>query len=70
MQERATLMTRGIKMGPTLLYEGHRDERMDRLYADEMESWAQMGAVEVRAMGMLLTPGGRGGSLGSLARLS
>ena len=48
VQERATLMTRGEKVGPALLYVGYGDERMDRLYADEMEAWAQMGAVDVR----------------------
>ena len=48
VQERAVLMTRGKKVGPALLYVGFRDEKMDRLYVDEMEAWAQMGAVDIR----------------------
>ena len=48
VQERAVLMTQGKKVGPTLLYVGYRDEKMDRLYVDELEAWAQMGAVDVR----------------------
>ena len=48
VQERAELMTKGEKVGPALLYVGFRDEKLDRLYVDEMEAWAQMGAVDVR----------------------
>ena len=40
VQERAELMTSGKKVGPALLYVGFRDEKMDRLYVDEMEAWA------------------------------
>ena len=48
VEERAVLMTQGKKVGPALLYVGYRDEKMDRLYVDELEAWAQMGAVDVR----------------------
>lgn len=48
VQERAVLMTKGKNVGPALLYVGFRDEKMDRLYVDEMEAWAQMGAVDIR----------------------
>ena len=48
VQERAVLMTRGEEFSPALLYVGFRDEKMDRLYVDELEAWAQMGAVDVR----------------------
>lgn len=48
VQERAVLMTKGEKVGPALLYAGFRHEMMDRLYVDELEAWAQMGAVDVR----------------------
>ena len=48
VEERAVLMAQGKNVGPALLYVGYRDEKMDRLYVDELEAWAQMGAVDVR----------------------
>ena len=48
VQERAELMIRGKKVGPALPHLGFRNEKMDRLHVDEMEAWAQMGAVDVR----------------------
>ena len=48
VQERAALMTQGKKLGPALLYVGYGDEETDRLYVDELKTWAQISAVDVR----------------------
>ena len=48
VQERAVLMTQGKKVGPAILYIGYRDTKMDRLYDNELESWAHVGAVDLR----------------------
>lgn len=48
VEERAVLIAQGRTIGPALLYVGYRDENTDRLYVDELEAWAQMGAVDVR----------------------
>jgi len=38
-----------FKLGPALLYFGCRDHESDFLYADELRSWEELGAVQVRA---------------------
>ena len=48
IQERAIQMEAGRKIGPTLMFMGCRSETADRLYADEIDAWTKMGAVDVR----------------------
>lgn len=48
VQERAALMAKGVKMGPAILYVGCRDPESDALYHEELQAWAQLGAVDVR----------------------
>ena len=48
IQERAIQIQAGRKVGPTLMFMGCRSEAHDRLYADEIDSWAKMGALDVR----------------------
>ncbi|CAF2728796.1 unnamed protein product [Rotaria sp. Silwood2] len=47
MQERAAQMVCGRKIGPTILYYGCRSEK-DFLYADELDKWSKLGAVQVK----------------------
>ena len=48
IQERATQITAGRKVGPALMFMGCRSETDDRLYADEVDAWVEMGALDVR----------------------
>jgi cytochrome P450/NADPH-cytochrome P450 reductase len=48
IQERAIQIKAGRKVGPTLMFMGCRSEADDRLYADEIDSWVKMGALDVR----------------------
>lgn len=47
IQERAAQMVCGRKVGPTILYYGCRSEK-DFLYADELDKWSKIGAVQVK----------------------
>lgn len=49
VQERATLIHEGGKqLAPAVLFVGCRCAAKDQLYADEFNTWAKMGAVDVR----------------------
>lgn len=49
VQERAILIKEGNRqLAPALLYVGCRSPDLDCLYKEEMEEWAQLGAVDVR----------------------
>lgn len=71
VQERAVLMAQGRKVGLALLYVGYRDEKMDQLYVNELETWAQMGVVDVRWACSRLDKGtgGKGSGIYVLDRL-
>lgn len=48
-QERATLIAEGGKtLAPAVLFVGCRRPGRDQLYAEELEAWAKLGAVDVR----------------------
>lgn len=48
-QERATLIAEGGKtLAPAVLFIGCRRTGRDQLYAEELEAWAKLGAVDVR----------------------
>lgn len=49
VQERAVLMREGGRtLAPALLFVGCRDPTTDRLYAEELDAWRALGAVDVR----------------------
>lgn len=48
IQERAVQLAAGRKLAPALLFMGCRSSTRDRIYADELDTWAKAGAVEVR----------------------
>lgn len=49
VQERATLIREGgKKLAPAVLFAGCRRAGKDQLYVDEFETWAKLGAVDVR----------------------
>lgn len=49
VQERATLIAEGGKtLAPAVLFAGCRRPGRDQLYREELESWAKLGAVDVR----------------------
>jgi cytochrome P450/NADPH-cytochrome P450 reductase len=48
IQERAAMIAAGRKVAPALLFYGCRSPDMDDLYADELERWEKLGAVEIR----------------------
>lgn len=48
VQERAVQMQAGRKVGPILMFMGCRSETTDRLYADEIDAWVKMGALDIR----------------------
>jgi|SRR5688572_2937163 len=48
IQERAALISAGQTLAPALLFFGCRSPEVDDLYAEELEQWQQMGAVDVR----------------------
>ncbi|CAF1030592.1 unnamed protein product [Rotaria sordida] len=47
IQERAAQMVCGRQVGPTILYYGCRSEK-DFLYADEIDKWSKIGAIQVK----------------------
>ena len=47
IQERAAQLVCGRKVAPTILYFGCRSNE-DFLYADELEGWAKLGAIQVK----------------------
>ncbi|CAF1239531.1 unnamed protein product [Rotaria sordida] len=47
IQERAAQMVCGRQVGPTILYYGCRSEK-DFLYADELDKWSKIGAIQVK----------------------
>lgn len=50
VQQRAMMLeeNRDLKLVPALLFIGCRSSTADRLYADELEQWQKLGAVDVR----------------------
>jgi len=48
IQERAALIEADRKVAPALLFFGCRSSTKDFLYAEELEEWTRMGAVDVR----------------------
>lgn len=50
IQQRAIMLqeNRDVKLAPALLFVGCRNASGDRLYAEELEEWQKLGAVDVR----------------------
>ena len=48
IQERAIQIAAGRQLAPALMFMGCRSAREDRLYASEMDQWAESGAVDIR----------------------
>lgn len=48
VEERAIQIAAGRQLGQALMFMGCRSTTKDRLYADELDAWAQKGAVDVR----------------------
>ncbi len=48
VQERALQIKAGQRLAPALLFVGCRMKEEDDLHADEMKTWAEEGAVDVR----------------------
>jgi len=48
VEERASLLSTGRRLAPALLFIGCRSRTADRLYGDELDEWADAGAVDLR----------------------
>ncbi|KAF2809760.1 cytochrome P450 [Mytilinidion resinicola] len=48
VEERASLLSTGRRLAPALLFIGCRSRTADRLYGDELDEWAKVGAVDLR----------------------
>ena len=49
IQHRAEIIQAGHKkLAPAILFVGSRSSTQDRLYAEEMDAWSAMGAVDIR----------------------
>ena len=48
IQERAIQINAGRSVAPALMFMGCRFSSKDRLYAEEIDAWAKLGAVDVR----------------------
>src|SRR3981081_309127 len=47
LQARAATKARGVKVGPAMLFHGCRNPAQDHIYADEVETKARDGGVEI-----------------------